>query len=766
MLHAKLKAAAIILLTIGALATVGAGVLADGQRPTTQPASPVAGRNEDIGRTIHFPDDRAVGIIYLLDTELQDLSAIKDYDRWKRIGEARGVVRLPTRGLVRLDLSRSAVADLSPLQQLDPHAIQVLRLRNLGARDDALRHVSQFKGLLRLDLKGNFFTGRALAHIAMLHDLLSLDLGDTTIGDDGIRQIAGLKSLREIDLGRTRITDRSLELLGSMSQLETLDLYQTTITDRGIAHLVGLENLRYLRISHTNTTNVALEHVAKLKNLEHFEFDDTRATDSGLAFLTGLKKLKSIRAFGNPFSDAGLAHFARLAALEELSAGNGTSFTDRGLAHLGQCGSLRILRLGGADHFTDEGLFHLAKLSHLEDLRISGRASRELRSAPAITDRGMASLRRNKTLKRLFLSDCRIGGEGLVSLSHLPALEALELAKTSLTFDDLRELDGFHNLKDFRLFTVANDSGRPTLRAFRSLESLEWLRLPDKGDARGAGIALDFEPAEFAHLSGLTKLKTLEYSGRLTDAGLRQLAPLKAMINLDVRNADVTDDGLQHLAGMKDLDELTIGGRITDEGLRHLANLQSLRVLQLNTRTVSLEGVKWLWERLPSLQMVPGFDDLHPLIVGERISYTKVGENARDFSVTMRDGKPFRLADHRGKVVLVHFWGPKCAPCIRTIPRLRELYQELSPRADRFIMISFTAGMEKRDWQAFLDDHSMDWPQALLSGDDLKVWSDFQVRGIPDYGVIGPDGKIVADGESTGREIAKLRAAIIEAMGH
>lgn len=196
-LCAKLKAAATIVLTVGTLATVGAGVLAQGQRQASQPASLLPGRHEDIGRTIRFPDEVAVGIIYVLDTDEHELSAIRGYDRWQRIGEARGVVRLPARGLVRLDVSRSAVADLSPLQQLDPQAIQVLCLRDLGTHDDALQHVSHFKALLRLDLRGNFFTGRSLELIAMMHDLLSLELGDTTIGDDGIRQIAQLKSLRD-----------------------------------------------------------------------------------------------------------------------------------------------------------------------------------------------------------------------------------------------------------------------------------------------------------------------------------------------------------------------------------------------------------------------------------------------------------------------------------------------------------------------------------------------------------------------------------------
>ena len=42
----------------------------------------------------------------------------------------------------------------------------------------------------------------------------------------------------------------------------------------------------------------------------------------------------------------------------------------------------------------------------------------------------------------------------------------------------------------------------------------------------------------------------------------------------------------------------------------------------------------------------------------------------------------------------------------------------------------------------------MGWigPKLSLTGGDLKVWADFHVRGIPDYAVIDPSGKIVADG--------------------
>ena len=55
--------------------------------------------------------------------------------------------------------------------------------------------------------------------------------------------------------------------------------------------------------------------------------------------------------------------------------------------------------------------------------------------------------------------------------------------------------------------------------------------------------------------------------------------------------------------------------------------------------------------------------------------------------------------------------------------------------------------------------------EGLRHLENEKVWDDYHVRGIPDYAVIGPDGKIVADGESTGRDIDKIKIAILKAIG-
>jgi RNA polymerase sigma factor (sigma-70 family) len=768
MVKSQMKAAAAVLLAIGVIAGVGTGVLARVQKASPekiQPAKPIAelkiagaqGKPAPTDRLLRFPSTRALGIIYVQDGDELDFRPLRRTDPWRRLGEARGIVRLPAEGMVRLDLSQAALDDLSPLAELAPDAIQSLRLHNLGARDEALRHVGHFTGLKEIKLDGNFFTDAGLAPLEKLKHLQSVSLGDSLIGDDGIQHIAGLSSIRGLYCYRARITDGALRLIGKMKTIVSLDLGVTAITDRGIAEIKDLKNLRWLRFSETNTTDSSLAVVGGLTELVSLDFDKTRTTDAGLAHLAGLKKLKYVRAFGNPFTDAGLAHLAKLPAIEILEVGGGARFTDAGLESLAPARSLKSLNLGYGNKFSNKGLWQLAKLPVLESLRL-------MSSNNAVTESGIVFLGRIKTFQHLHLDGCALGKGGLKALTGLPALKSLLLADTALTFGDLAEVENMVGLEDFRLFRMSPSPGRPTLRSFRNLKNLTFLELPPKTGLSGPRNGIDFEPAEFAHLSGLTNVETLEYAGLLTDEGVKHLAPLSAMRYLALRNADLTDEGLKALSAMKSLDFLVIGGRITDQGLRHLEALKSLRFLALDTKLVSLEGIRELKSKLPSLHTVQPFDGLDPLFRGPEITYSRVGEIAPDFRVTTQRGQPFGLADQRGKVVLVQFWGSGCAPCIRALPKLKELQAELAARADQFAMISITTGMAEAQWRAFLDDHDMDWPQALLTGEDIAIWERFHVRAIPDYIVIGRDGKILADGESADRDVNLLRTAVLKAL--
>lgn len=65
-----------------------------------------------------------------------------------------------------------------------------------------------------------------------------------------------------------------------------------------------------------------------------------------------------------------------------------------------------------------------------------------------------------------------------------------------------------------------------------------------------------------------------------------------------------------------------------------------------------------------------------------------VGCQAPDFSVKTIDGKPIRLSELKGKVVIINFWFAGCVPCIVENPGLNKLVQEYKGRDVVFIAFS------------------------------------------------------------------------------
>ena len=57
-----------------------------------------------------------------------------------------------------------------------------------------------------------------------------------------------------------------------------------------------------------------------------------------------------------------------------------------------------------------------------------------------------------------------------------------------------------------------------------------------------------------------------------------------------------------------------------------------------------------------------------------------IGKPAPDIEGKDVDGKPVRLADLKGKVVLVDFWATWCPPCVASFPTLRQLAREYKDR--------------------------------------------------------------------------------------
>jgi len=101
-------------------------------------------------------------------------------------------------------------------------------------------------------------------------------------------------------------------------------------------------------------------------------------------------------------------------------------------------------------------------------------------------------------------------------------------------------------------------------------------------------------------------------------------------------------------------------------------------------------------------------------------------------------GRTHRLADYRGKVVLVNFWATWCEPCRDEMPSIERLRQSLAGQP--FEVLAVNLGEPLGRIERFLEKMPLGFP--MLLDRDTGVAKAWKARVVPATFLVGPDGRI------------------------
>jgi peroxiredoxin len=143
--------------------------------------------------------------------------------------------------------------------------------------------------------------------------------------------------------------------------------------------------------------------------------------------------------------------------------------------------------------------------------------------------------------------------------------------------------------------------------------------------------------------------------------------------------------------------------------------------------------------------LVAGKHLTRPPTPGARLSGSNAaikGKDAPDFQLTDVDGKTIRLADLKGKAVLLNFWATWCPPCKIEIPWFVDLQKQYGPQGLQIVGVAMDEGNPRDAIAKFAKDMGVNYTMVL--GNDKVADAYGGVEALPTTFYIGRDGKIVS----------------------
>ncbi len=167
---------------------------------------------------------------------------------------------------------------------------------------------------------------------------------------------------------------------------------------------------------------------------------------------------------------------------------------------------------------------------------------------------------------------------------------------------------------------------------------------------------------------------------------------------------------------------------------------------------------------MPPSRRVPIIIVLALAFIASGSRAAKVGDLAPALVLTDLQGKAVKLADLRGKVVLVDFWASWCVPCRKEIPLLDEMARKYTADGKPLVVLAINVDQDRGNAEKLLRELKVSTLVVALDPDG-KAAAAFDVPTMPSSFVVDSNGdvRLVHAGFEPGDE-RDLAAAVDQAL--
>ncbi len=122
-------------------------------------------------------------------------------------------------------------------------------------------------------------------------------------------------------------------------------------------------------------------------------------------------------------------------------------------------------------------------------------------------------------------------------------------------------------------------------------------------------------------------------------------------------------------------------------------------------------------------------------------------EMARDFTMHAMSGEEVKLADYRGKVVVLDFWAPWCGPCKAAMPHVQEIASRY--KSQGVVVVASCTNDTRENFEKWVKENQASYPDIIWAFDPAGKGEEraskvlYDTPGIPCQFVIDRDGRVV-----------------------